>query len=112
MEQFGAEDRPVCPKCFVREIAEATRRQIEQEPWESLPAPWRKLADGWSDFPEDFQKDLKELTIEVYKRGSAAEGDAGITSSQKYAYGRPARRDERLDFFESIAKDKRPSHKR
>ena len=108
MEQFGTGDRPVCPKCFVREIAEATRRRIEQEPWESLPESWRKLAEGWSDFPEDFQKQLKELTVEVYKRGSADE-DASITSSQKYAYGRPPRREDKLDFFETIAKNKRAS---
>jgi hypothetical protein len=111
MEQFGPADRPVCPKCFVREIAEATRRQIEQEPWESLPAGWRKLADGWSDFPEDFQKDLKELTIEVYKRTASPDHERGLTSSQKYAYGRPPRREDKLDFFETIVKDKRTSQK-
>lgn len=112
MDQFGPDDRPVCPKCFVREVAEATRRRIEQEPWESLPPDWRKLADGWSDFPEDFQKDLKELTIEVYKRAAAPERHSTLTSSQKYAYGRPPRRDDKLDFFETIAKGKRTSRQR
>lgn len=111
LEQLGPDDRPVCPKCFVREIAEATRRRIEQEPWESLPSKWRKLAEGWSDFPEEFQKQLKELTIEVYKRASTSDVDSGVTSSQKYAYGRPARRDDKLDFFENIAKGRRAGRK-
>ncbi|MDQ3956127.1 MAG: hypothetical protein M3285_11335 [Actinomycetota bacterium] len=95
----------------MREIAEATRRRIDEEPWESLPESWRKLAEGWSDFPEDFQKQLKALTVEVYKRGSTLEDHTSVTSSQKYAYGRPPRREDKLDFFETIAKGKRASQK-
>lgn len=112
MEQFGTGDQPVCPKCFVRDVARATRHRIEQEPWESLPDSWRKLADGWSDFPEDFQKQLKALTVEVYKRGSAVGDHTTVTSSQKYVYGRPPRREDKLDFFETIAKGKRANQNR
>ncbi len=103
MEQFGRNDRPVCPKCFVREVAEATRRRMEEEPWERLPQEWQRLAEGWTEFPEEFQKQLKELTIQVYERSHRARSATGLTSSQKYAYGRPPRRDDKLDFFESIA---------
>ena len=56
-----------CAACEISSIAADARERLENEPWERLPERWRRLADGWADYPEEFQAELRAFLIANYE---------------------------------------------
>lgn len=58
----------LCAHCEIEKVAADARQRLQEaEPWERLPERWRRLADGWTDFPEEFQAELRDFLIENYE---------------------------------------------
>lgn len=80
-------DRPLdapgfnrCPACLIEDMAAGARSRLENEPWERLPEHWKRIADGWADFPEEFRDELRHFVADVYdERRSAGSRRASST---------------------------------
>lgn len=61
-------------------MAAGVRTKLENEPWERLPERWKRIADGWADFPEEFRDELRAFVADVYdERRSAGSRRASST---------------------------------
>ena len=80
-----------CPKCLIEEMAAGARQRLEDEPWERLPERWKRLAAGWSDYPAEFQNELKAFLVDAYDRKAAARPRRSHNNRHEYVnMGDPA----------------------
>ena len=93
-----------CPSCLIEEMAAGARQRLEEEPWGRLPERWQRLAEGWRDFPPEFQNELKAFLVEAYDRKRSERPRRSQGNRQRYI-GTPERAGYEADSLELVEAD-------